>query len=74
MMPRQKRPNASAASARPRCASPAQLDRQQVGRGIEPDDELAALPLDSLGEPVAERRRADPAVRPRDPAPSADQG
>ena len=32
------------------------LDGDQVERGIEPDDELAPLPLDSLGDPVAERR------------------
>ena len=37
----------------------AQLDRQQVGPRIEPDDELAALALDLGGEPVAERERRD---------------
>ena len=34
----------------------AQLDRQQVEARVEPDDELAALPLDGIGEPVGERR------------------
>ncbi len=37
----------------------AQLDRQQIGRGIEPDDELAPLPLDLGGDPVAEGERRD---------------
>ena len=31
-----------------------QLDGKQVGPRIEPDDELAPLPLDLLGEPVGE--------------------
>ena len=38
---------------------PAELDRQQVGQRIEPDDELAALALDLDGDPVAEGERRD---------------
>ena len=36
-----------------------QLDREQVGPRVEPDDELAALALDLRGEPVGERVRRD---------------
>ena len=37
----------------------AQLDRQQVGARVEPDDELRALPLDLGGQPVGEGQRGD---------------
>ena len=33
-----------------------ELDRQQVGARVEPDEELGALPLDRLGQPVGEER------------------
>ena len=33
----------------------AQLDGQEVDPRVEPDDELAALPLDRLGDPIGER-------------------
>jgi hypothetical protein len=36
-----------------------QLDRQEIGARIEPDDELRALALDGLGEAVGEVRRRD---------------
>ena len=35
----------------------AQLDGQEIGLRVEPDDELAALALDLGGEPVAEGER-----------------
>ena len=38
---------------------PAQLDREQIGQRVEPDDELAALALDLGREPVGERERGD---------------
>ena len=37
----------------------AQLDRQQVGLRIEPDDELRPLALDLGGQTVGERQRGD---------------
>src|SRR5207302_3747430 len=59
----------------------AQLDGQQVGLRVEPDDELAALALDGLGEPVTEARGRDGLLgsevfrhRPRTLAPRADTG
>jgi hypothetical protein len=38
---------------------PLQLDREQVGPRIEPDDQLAALPLDLRRQPIGERSRGD---------------
>src|SRR5205823_13523737 len=38
---------------------PDQLDREQIRPRIEPDEELGALALDRLGEPVGEQRRGD---------------
>jgi hypothetical protein len=37
----------------------AELDREQLRARVEPDDELASLPLDRLGEPVAEAPGGD---------------
>ena len=37
----------------------AQLDRQQVDPWVEPDDELAAFPLDRLRDPIGERGHLD---------------
>ena len=41
----------------------AQLDREQLEAGVEPDDELAPLALDRFGEPVGEGRGRDPRAR-----------
>ena len=56
MIPLQNRSTAAAAAARPQHRLPAQLDRQEIDARVEPDDELAALPLDRLGDPIRERR------------------
>ena len=55
MMPLQNRSTAAAAASRPRDRLAAQLDGQQVDARVEPDDELAALALDCLGDPIGER-------------------
>ena len=52
--PQQNRVHASAASARPSPVSPASSSGKQLRHGIEPDQQLAALALDRVGEPVSE--------------------
>ena len=55
-MPLQNRSTAPAAAPARRGLA-AELDRQQVDDGVEPDDELRSLPLDRVGETVGEGRR-----------------
>jgi hypothetical protein len=38
---------------------PGELDREQVGTGVEANEQLGALPLDRLGEAVGEERSRD---------------
>ena len=56
MIPLQKRSTAARRRGSSEHGLPPQLDRQQVDAGVEPDDELAALPLDRFGDPIRERR------------------
>ena len=67
MIPQQKRAYASRRLGAAEHRLAAQLDRQQVEARVEPDDELAALALDRLREPVGEGRGGDrPAMPVRD--------
>ena len=56
MIPLQKRSTAAGSRGSSEHGLPAQLDRQEVDAGVEPDDELAALSLDRFGDPIRERR------------------
>jgi hypothetical protein len=43
---------------------PAKLDREQLGAGVEPDEELAPPRVDGGSDAVAERQRGDSGARP----------
>ena len=52
----------------PELGLPRELERQELGHGIEPDEELASLPLHRLGKAIAERRHAHSGAPPPGPA------
>ena len=63
MIPLQNRSTARGGSGSSEHGLPAELDREEIDARVEADDELAALALDRLGDPIRERRdRGRPVV------------